>query len=272
MSVIKKLFWLYVYGSMHVGASVLALILMTNHMFQLPFNWAVAVFGYCGTMFSYNFMKYDGLFRVKKSAGRRVKFIVYLSTIALVAAGVSFFFLERASQIAALFFLGLTALYTVPFFPNTKNLRNWSGIKIYIVALCWAGITTVVPLVNAGVGISEDVYLKFTQRFLLVIILILIFEIIDLKEDDPHLKTIPQQIGINYTKWLNLFLLVPFYVLEFFKSTVDIKQLLVNVILIVATALFTIFANPKRPKSYTLFWVESIPIFWLGLVVLVNNL
>ncbi|MCO6146999.1 hypothetical protein [Flavobacterium sp. NRK1] len=272
MSVIKKLFWLYVYGSMHVGASVLALILMTNHMFQLPFNWAVAVFGYCGTMFSYNFMKYDGLFRVKKSAGRRVKFIVYLSTIALVAAGISFFFLERTSQIAAILFLGLTALYTVPFFPNTKNLRNWSGIKIYIVALCWAGITTVVPLLNAGVSISEDVYLKFTQRFLLVIILILIFEIIDLKEDDPHLKTIPQQIGIKYTKWLNLFLLIPFYFLEFFKSTVDVKQLLVNVVLVVATALFTIYANPQRPKVYTLFWVESIPIFWLGLVVLANSL
>lgn len=272
MSVLKKLFWLYVYGSMHVGASVLALILMTNHIFHIPFNWAVAVFGYCGTMFSYNFMKYDGLFRVKRSAGKRVKFVVFLSTLALIAAGVSFFFLERVTQITGLVFFAFTALYTVPFFPNTKNLRNWSGVKIYIVALCWAGITLVVPLINAHVLLTSDVFLKFAQRFILVIILILIFEIIDLAEDDPHLKTIPQQIGVKRSKILNLCFLLPFFFLEFLKITVDYRQVAANLIMVITTALFTIYATPQRNKYYTLFWVESIPIFWLGSVVLLNSL
>lgn len=272
MSVVKKLFWLYVYGSMHVGASVLALILMTNHIFHIPFNWAVAVFGYCGTMFSYNFIKYDGLFRVKKAAGKRVKLVVFLSTLALIAAGISFFFLERVTQITGLVFFAFTALYTVPFFPNTKNLRNWSGVKIYIVALCWAGITLVLPLLNDHVHLTSDVFLKFTQRFILVIILILIFEIIDLAEDDPHLKTIPQQIGVRRTKILNLCFLLPFFFLEFLKITIDYRQVAANAIMVITTALFTVYATPQRPKYYTLFWVESIPIFWLGLVVLVNSL
>lgn len=272
MSVVKKLFWLYVYGSMHVGASVLALILMTNHIFHIPFNWAVAVFGYCGTMFSYNFMKYDGLFRVKKSAGKRVKLVVFLSTLALIAAGVSFFFLERVTQITGLVFFAFTALYTVPFFPNTKNLRNWSGVKIYIVALCWAGITLVLPLINDHVPLTSDVFLKFAQRFILVIILILIFEIIDLAEDDPHLKTIPQQIGVRRSKILNLCFLLPFFFLEFLKITVDYRQVAANAIMVITTGLFTIYATPQRNKYYTLFWVESIPIFWLGLVVLLNSL
>lgn len=241
-------------------------------MFDLPFDWAVAVFGYCGTMFSYNFMKYDGLFRIKKSAGARVKFVVFLSTIALIAAGVSFFFLERITQVTAIIFFGLTALYTVPFFPNTKNLRNWSGVKIYIVAFCWAGITLVVPLIDADSALNSDVFLKFTQRFLLVIALILIFEIIDLKEDDPHLKTIPQQIGVKKTKVLNLCLLVPLFFLEFLRINFDPRQLAANFIMVVTTALFTIYAHPQRNKYYTLFWVESIPIFWLILVVLANYL
>lgn len=272
MSVIKNLFWVYIYGSMHVALSVLALLLMTNHIFHLAFNSAIAVFAYCGTMFSYNFMKYDGLFRVKKAAGKRVRLIVFLSTIALIAAGISFFFLERVTQFTAIAFFALTALYTVPFFPKTKNLRNWSGVKIYIVALCWAGITLVVPLLDAHVELTSDVYLKFTQRFALVIILILIFEIIDLKEDDPHLKTIPQQIGVRNTKILNLCFLVPFFFLEFLKITVDYRQISANLIMVVTVSLFTIFASPKRSKYYTLFWVESIPIFWLLLVVLVNVL
>ncbi len=272
MTVLNRLFFIYIQGSMHVAMSVLALVLMTNHMFRLPFDPTVAIFAYCGTMFSYNFMKYDGLFRVRRTAGTTVKIIIVLSTLALAAAGISFFYLERVSQITAVIFFGLTALYTVPFFPNTKNLRNWSGIKIYIVALCWAGITLVLPLVNADIAIGQDVYIKFSQRFLLIIILILIFEIIDLKEDDPHLKTIPQQIGVRHTKWLNLFLLVPFYFLEFFKIQIDNSQIIVNIILVLVTALFTIFAHPNRPKYYTLFWVEAIPIFWLCLIVIANNL
>ena len=257
---------------MHVALSVLALVLMTNHVFHLPFNPVMAVFAFCGTMFSYNFMKYDGLFRVKKTAGRRVKFIVLLSTIALGAAGISFLFLERATQITALVFFAFTALYTVPFFPNTKNLRNWSGIKIYIVALCWAGITLVLPLVDVHESMTSDVYLKFSQRFMLVIVLILIFEIIDLKEDDPHLKTIPQQIGVRRTKILNLCFIVAFFFLELLRITIDYRQLIGNFVMVVTTSLLTIYATPNRSKYYTLFWVESIPIFWLLIVYMATEL
>lgn len=213
-------------------------------------------------------MKYDGLFRVKRQASRTVKFIVAISTLALVIAGICFFKLEFKTQITAVGILALTALYTVPFFPNQKNLRNWSGIKIYLVAFCWAGVTTVLPLVNAGVALGTDAWLKFVQRFLLIIVLILIFEIIDLKEDDPHLKTIPQQIGVKRTKILNILLLIPFYCLELFKTAVDVNQLYINIILVAAVAAFTLFASPHRHKYYTLLWVESIPVLWYALVVL----
>lgn len=271
MEVLARIFRVYIYGSIHVAASVLCLVLMTYHMFQLPVYWPLAIFAFCGTMFSYNFMKYDGLFRVKRKASRRVKLIVALSTLALVGAGICFVMLTLKTQLTAIGILALTALYTVPFFPNQKNLRNWSGVKIYLVAFCWAGVTTVLPLVNAGVALENDAWLKFVQRFLLIIVLILIFEIIDLKEDDPHLKTIPQQIGVKRTKILNILLLIPFYCLEFFKSSVDVNQLYINILLVAAVALFTIFATPTRHKYYTLFWVESIPIFWYGLVILVSG-
>jgi hypothetical protein len=102
--------------------------------------------------------------------------------------------------------------------------------------------------------------------------LILIFEIIDLKEDDPHLKTIPQQIGVRRTKALNLFFLIPFFFFEFLKIHVDYRQIAANLIMVITTALFTIYATPQRNKYYTLFWVESIPIFWLGLVMLLSGL
>ena len=168
---------------------------------------------------------------------------------------------------ASAIFFGLTFLYAVPVFSKDRNFRNFTGIKIYIVALCWAGVTILLPLMDAEVGLTTAILLKFVQRFILVIILILIFEIIDLRSDAAELQTVPQKIGVGRTKFLGLGLLVLFYLLEFFQHSFVSQQLVINFILIVVTALFTIFANPNRSKYYTSFWVEIIPIFWLILEV-----
>jgi len=271
MKVAKQLFYIYLHGSLHVALAVLALVLMTNHMFSNPFNAPMAGFAFFGTVSGYNFIKYEALFRNRKPVGILTKVIAGLSALAFIAAAWCFFLLERITQLTALGFFGLTVLYAVPF-TRRGNLRNLGGVKIYIVAFCWAGITLLLPLVEAGLPLIADVFLKFGQRFLLVIILILIFEIIDLKNDDPDLQTVPQKIGVKNTKRLNLFLLLPFYFLEFFKSTVDYNQLIVNVFLVLMVGLFTVFANPGRPKYYTLFWVESVPVFWLGMVFLAGRL
>ena len=262
MKAIKWLFYIYINGSLHVALAVLSLVLMTNHMFHNPFDAPMAGFAFFGTVFGYNFIKYEALFRAGKSIGKLTKIIGALSAIAFILAGICFFLLQKVTQLTAIGFFGLTVLYAVPF-TKRGNLRNFSGIKIYIVAFCWAGITTLLPLVEAGLPLMTDVFLKFGQRFLLVIILILIFEIIDLKNDDPQLQTVPQKIGVKNTKLLNIILLVPFYFLEFLKSTVDVNQLVVNIFLIVIVGLFTLFANPERSKYYTGFWVESVPILWL---------
>ncbi|MCY1229559.1 hypothetical protein D3C87_298120 [compost metagenome] len=269
MQAIRRLFDFYINGSIHVAIAVLSLVLMTNHMFQNSFDLPMAGFAFFGTIFGYNFIKYEDFFRNKKPLRFELKAIATLSVISFLVAAFFFFCLERITQITAIIFFGLTFLYTVPVFSKKKNIRNWSGVKIYIVAICWSGVTTLLPLINAGTEVFSDVILKCCQRFLLVISLILIFEIIDLKTDDPALKTVPQRIGVAKTKILGILILVPLYFLEFLKSTIDINQLFVNAILVIATALFMLFANQNRSKYYTSFWVESIPIFWLGMIYLV---
>lgn len=236
-------------------------------MFMKPFDLSMAGFAFFGTLFGYNFIKYEVYFREKSPIRKQLTGIVILSLGALLASAYFFFYLEFKTQVTAVVFFGLTFLYTVPVFSTKKNMRNWSGIKIYIVAFCWAGVTTLLPMMNFGIETYQDVFIKFCQRFLLVIVLILIFEIIDSKDDDPTLFTVPQKIGIAKTKWLGFLLLIPFYFLEFFKIEVDSIQLIVNVILVVVTAGFLFFANENRSRYYTSFWVESIPIFWLGLIV-----
>jgi hypothetical protein len=190
--------------------------------------------------------------------------------LSLLAVGFCFFQLQRITQIVSVVIFILTLLYTLPFFPNRRNARNWAGVKIYIVALCWVGVTVVLPVLNSGISITSDFYLKCTQRFILIFVLILIFEIIDLAKDDPHLKTVPQQIGVRRTKNLGYILLMIFCVLEFFNSNINGNfnfqffplQLVLIFAVAILVALFLFFVNETRSKYYTSFWVESVPIFW----------
>lgn len=268
MKAFKSIIDFYINSSIHVALSCYFLVRMTQFMFHISEEETIANFAFFGTILGYNFVKYDALARVKKLQMRNeLKAIALLSFLSLILVAYFFFKLQWTTQVVAVCFLGLTLLYTLPFFPNKKNARNWKGIKIYIVALSWVGATLILPILNAEIPITFDFYLKCIQRFVLVFVLILIFEIIDLQFDDPNLQTVPQQIGVNRTKISGVLLLVLFYSLEFLKHDFIQKQLLVNLVLVATISLFLIFANEKRSKYYSSFWVESIPIFWWVLLL-----
>ncbi|HEY4628990.1 MAG TPA: hypothetical protein VIH02_06905 [Flavobacterium sp.] len=268
MKIFKQIFNFYINSSIHVALSCYFLVRMTQHMFHISLDEPIANFAFFGTIVGYNFVKYDALARAKKLEMRmELKIIALFSFCSFLLVGYYFFQLHRITQVVAVAFLSVTLLYTLPFFPNRRNARNWAGIKIYIVALCWVGVTLGLPILNAEIAVTSDFYLKCIQRFILIFVLVLIFEIIDLANDDPHLKTLPQQIGIKRTKILGILLLIPFYFLEFLKSNFDEKQLIINLILVVLISLFLLFANEKRSRYYAAFWVESIPIIWWLLLV-----
>jgi hypothetical protein len=273
MVFLRKLFDFYLQASIHVALSCMALVLITRQMFGFEDTSSVPLFVFFGTVAGYNFVKYDALARTaKKKPVFRVKAIAVLSFGSLLAAGYFFLDLERKTQLACAIFAALTVLYTLPFFPNRKNARNWAGVKIYIVSLCWAGVTVIMPVLDADASLSHfmewDVYLKFVQRFVLVFVLVLIFEIIDLTKDDPHLHTVPQQIGVKRTKLLGFGLLIPFYLFELFQQLVDESRLWINLAMVLVLILFLAFANEKKSRYYAAFWVEAIPLFWWLLMLL----
>ena len=263
MKVFKKIFDFYIEGSIHVALSCFALVQITQHYFNISKDFHLAYFAFFGTIVGYNFVKYEALVRANKMQIKdNLKAIAILSFLSLLAVGFYFFRLRSITQIISIAFFILTLLYTLPFFPNKKNARNWAGVKIYIVALCWVGVTVFLPVLNAEILITSDFYLKCIQRFILIFVLILIFEIIDLANDDPHLKTVPQQIGVKRTKQLGFLLLAMFFGLNFFSFIVDANFEYSSFIIAIVTALFLAFANEKRSKYYTSFWVESLPILW----------
>ncbi|WP_264520598.1 hypothetical protein [Flavobacterium sp. N1994] len=268
MRFLKALLDFYINSSIHVALSCYALVRMTGYLFDITEIQSPAWFAFYGTIVGYNFVKYDALARTQKLQMRtELKGIAALSFLSFLATGFYFLQLERNTKIIAFVFLILTLLYTLPFFPNRRNARNWAGVKIYIVALCWVGVTLFLPIVNAGLSMNLTVMLVALQRFVLVFVLILIFEIIDLKIDDPNLKTVPQQIGVKKTKIVGGLLLVVFILLEFLNSDFSFTTLFLKLGIAFTVFLFLLFAYEKRSKYYSSFWVESIPILWWGLVV-----
>ncbi len=265
---LKRLVYLYLNGSVHVAVAVFALVQMTFYFSKIPFDPIVSLLAFSGTLFSYNFIKYsDVVYRNCNRLSDDMKWVIGISVIAMITGVICFFMLEPITQLVTIGFLLLSVLYAVPINPKIPNLRNWAGVKIYIVSLCWAGVSLILPIVNAGVDLTFDIGIKFIQRFLLVLILILIFEIVDLQFDDKKLKTVPQTLGVDKTKKLILLLLIPFYVLEFFKVGFESIQAWNNLVIVALVWYFTREASPKKSKYFTLFWVESVPIIWWLLVV-----
>ena len=268
MRMLKYLFDFYIESSIHVALAVYALIRITFIALNISYDEPVAYFGLYGTIVGYNFIKYDELARIKKiKLTKTFKAIIVLSILSALAT--FYYFLELKSNTKLIGFgtLLITILYTLPFFPHRQNMRNWSGLKIYLVAIAWVGVTVLLPVINAEFDFSILVILKCIQRFILVFVLMLIFEIIDLQFDDLKLHTIPQKLGVKQTKKLSYLLTFIFFVLDFFKPNITNQQLLITFLVGLILMTFTFFANSKRTKYYTSFWVESVPFFWLLLLL-----
>jgi len=274
MKLVKRLFDFYLYSSIHVALAAASLVAITYYYNTKPLDIEILLFVFLATFASYNLIKYSSYIarnRNFRSYKFSLKLIIVMTILALIYCLMLIFMFREETQLLIGLVGLLSTLYMIPLRKGASNLRNISGVKIYIVSLCWAIVTLLVPLSEEQILWDSDVLVRFTQRFILTLLLILIFEISDLKYDDIRLKTMPQAIGIRNTKRLIYGLSAWFFILDLFKKASYATQDLVNLILIAIVIGFTYYASPKRSVYYTVFWVESIPIIWLVLVYLLGT-
>jgi hypothetical protein len=131
--------------------------------------------------------------------------------------------------------------------------------------------TMVLNFIDIGYTFSINEIGIAAQRFLLVIVWMLPFEIRDLQYDKISLQTVPQKIGVPNTKRLGLALLMIALVLEFLCSPGVMHR---NVFMIVffITLVFLMRAKVNQSRYYSSFWVESIPIIWWVLLFGYHNI
>ncbi|MCX7547904.1 hypothetical protein OS188_08055 [Xanthomarina sp. F1114] len=275
MSLVKQVFNFYLDSSIHVALSVFALSWITLLEFHVPYDETVLYFIFFASVSGYNFVKYFGRARFHhRSLTNWLRMVQIFSLICFLLMCYFAWQLEPVTLLVILGFGLITFLYAVPFLPKKrmydshKNLRSISGLKVYIIASVWAGVTVVLPLINNRVSIHADVIITVVQRFVFVLALMIPFEIRDLNYDSIKLATIPQQIGIKKTKIIGVLLLMIFFFLEFLKNDTNEYQILALLIITFICLLFLIFAKKNQAKYYSSFWVEGIPVFWLVLLLL----
>ncbi|WP_400081061.1 hypothetical protein [Winogradskyella sp. R77965] len=277
MDVFKRILNFYINSSIHVALAVYALTWLTLIQFGLDYDKNVLYFVFFATVTGYNFVKYFGVAKFHhRSLASWLKVIQVFSFIAFIAMCNYAYKLQFNTLLILSIFGLITFLYAIPLMPmryfrdSQKNLRQIGGLKIYVIAIVWTYTTVFLPLMDNDIDINTDVVVTSLQRFIFVIVLMLPFEIRDLNYDSLKLATIPQKIGIKKTKIIGVLLLMVFFMLDYFKDKLDGYTILSTLIITFITLLFIIFSNKNQSKYYSAFWVESLPIVWLVILLMIS--
>jgi len=277
MRVFNKLLNFYINSSIHVALSVFSLTWITLIEFDFFYDKNLLFFVFFASITGYNFVKYFGIAKFHhRSLTNWLKVIQVFSLICFLLMCYYVFQLNKITLIYIAIFGVVTFLYAIPFLPkrlfldNQHNLRSIGGLKIYLIALVWSGVTVFLPLINGDYSVNDDVIITGVQRYIFVIVLMFPFEIRDLRYDSLKLSTVPQKIGVKQTKIIGVLLLVNILFLEFFKDEFKYSNTLVLLIIVCFTLLLLLFSKIEQRKYYSAFWVEGLPILWLILLLLFN--
>ena len=261
MKFLKQILNFYIKFSIHIGLAVFSLVQITCLSMNISIFAALKIFIFFGTILGYNFLKYGTFFQKNNLIIKENLLLIFVSILSF--AGACYFFIQLQRKVQFLFILMGFMVFIYPF------LRKYGIIKMFLVSFCIALITVYIPSFSKNILIY-DYHIILIQRFLIIVCLLIPFEILDSKNDPFAMQTLPQHLGVKKTKFFGLVLLVLFCVLEIFFNNrkEDYKFLLLSFFIAIVIALFIIFANTKRSKYYTSFWVESIPIFWWILLLI----
>jgi hypothetical protein len=273
MKLLKKLFHFYVFSNLHVAIAGFSLTRITEISYGVT-NYCASLFVGFSIILSYNFIRF---FEIKTDRfvwfynWFNANFIKIKLLVAFSIIGLLYIVLKGYVNLKSLYFIFpfgiMTFFYVIPLFKIGKievSFRNLPFIKIFSISIAWAGISSLFPIVNAGIELGITDFFEFIIRLFFVLAITIPFDIRDVNNDNDELKTIPQIFGIKGAKIIGLLSIIFIVIITYLlKRNISIDTIIVSIL----TVLFLVFSTPKRSIFYSSFWVESIPIVWLLLIV-----
>lgn len=273
MQLLKKIIDFYIFSNIHVALAGFCLTKITLLKFGYSTSFS-PLFVAFSIMLSYNFIRFYEIKTNRLSWLKQwfldQKKVLMVLTIFSILGIVYLLFLTSfnlKSLLVLIPFAFMTFFYVIPIFKirsTEVSFRNFPGIKIFSIAIAWAGVSVLFPLYEKGVELNTAVFVEFIQRILFLIAITLPFDIRDIHSDSEELKTLPQILGVKNTKIIGSLLLVFFVLLELIQKL----NLLITISIAIVTVTFLWFSTIDKSRYYSSFWVEGIPIFWLCLILL----
>ena len=271
MKSLRRLFEFYLNSSIHVALTVVSLVGVTALEYNLVIPSTLWFFMFFGTVTGYNFVKYAKIAKLHHHS--LTDMLKTIQVFSFISFGLWIYFafqLSIETLLSAALFGVFTFFYAVPL-PFSKNLRTLAGIKIFVVALVWAGATVIVPVISATEELYVDIWISFVQRIFIVIVLTLPFEIRDLQYDQSNLKTLPQLFGLKNVKIFGILLLIVTQFLDGFKDALSLANFSCLFIVCVVLGTALVVSGRKQSRYFASFFVESIPMIWYGLLLLFSH-
>ncbi len=268
---LRRIFEFYINASIHVALAVVCFLLITGVFLNISISENTIFFVFFATVACYNSLKYGAKLKKQKFAvSKKLKLTVLVSLFSALIALILFTALPPKLWSLMGLLLILVLAYVLPVFPRDKNLRSLGIAKVILVALIWTGVTTIMPVYSLSYGIHWDLLIVSLQRFLLVIALIIPFEIRDMHYDPPGIRTLPRRIGVRKTKYLGILLAILMFVLVFLRDEIHEYEIGTRFLFMIVVSA-VILKTPAYPsRYYASFWVEAIPIFWFGVLTVLN--
>ena len=272
MKYLRNAFDLYINSSIHVSLAVVAFSLITAFSCQISPDLDLCFFIFFASITGYNFVKYAGIAKLHHaSLTANLRYIQIFSLFSFLAMLYFIFQLDYEVLFAAGVLGVLTLLYGVPVLAGKKSLRSVPGLKIFVIAVVWGGVSVLLPLINKTYILNIEVIVDFLQRILFVVVLTLPFEIRDLNYDQKSLETIPQKLGVRGTRFFGSILIFIILGMELFQATFSSTQFIALFLSLVLLEVMLWKSSRKQKKYFCSFWVEAIPLFYLGIFALLRH-
>lgn len=267
---LKSILNFYISSSIHVALAVTSLAVVTMLNFEINLDFKISLFIFCATITGYNIVKYAGIAGLHHLSLTKNLRLIQIFSLFVFLFLIYIIFLLSWKVIVFSAIMGIcTLLYVFPFFGRGRNLRTLAGVKIYIIAFVWSGVTVLLPLIGKTELLQWDVLIEILQRFLFVFTLTLPFEIRDLQFDMANLKTVAQIFGVGRTKIIGVLCLLAILLLEFLKTSIEFRSLSVLIVISVLLGILLKNSRIRQTRYFASFWVEGLPILWCFLLLVV---
>lgn len=256
---IRHIINLYLYSSLHIGLCCVFLYLFTIKRFGLEPDHSYVIFILSSTVFTYSIHRIIGMNKVRKfeHQGRfaviseyRTHIIFYAVVGGLLCAYTYLGF--PFSRIKLLLLAGvISILYTLPVFGKSMRLRDFSFVKIFLIAIVWAVVTESIPLYEIGTD-PIIILILFLERVCFFIAITIPFDIRDIEVDTTNnVRTIPSTLGKNRSIILALLLLISCISIEICLSqNVHFTGYTSAIAAYIVTAILIIFVKDKTEDYY----------------------